>query len=96
MGINIRKFVKNAIVEDNGRGDLFFDIAPKGRFTARVIAKDDGVLAGVKLEAFDIGFNYNLPMGNGSFVVPNALEVFINFDISPNRLRNRKDFSRFY
>jgi len=48
MGINIRKFVKNAIVEDNGRGDLFFDIAPKGRFTARVIAKDDGVLAGVK------------------------------------------------
>ena len=48
MGINIRKFVKNAIVEDNGRGDLFFDIAPKGRFSARVIAKDDGILAGVK------------------------------------------------
>ncbi len=48
MGINIRKFVKNAIVEDNGRGDLFFDIAPKGRFLARVVAKDDGVIAGVK------------------------------------------------
>lgn len=48
MAINIKKFVKNAIIEDNGRGDLFFDIAPKGRFTARVIAKDDGVLAGVK------------------------------------------------
>jgi len=48
VAINIRKFVKNAIIEDNGRGDLFFDIAPKGRFTARVIAKDDGVLAGVK------------------------------------------------
>ena len=48
MGISIRKFVKNAIDEDNGRGDLFFDIAPKGRFTARVVAKNDGVLAGVK------------------------------------------------
>ena len=48
MAINIRKFVKNAIVEDNGRGDLFFDIAPKGRFLARVIAKDDGIIAGVK------------------------------------------------
>jgi nicotinate-nucleotide pyrophosphorylase (carboxylating) len=48
MGINIRKFVKNAIIEDNGRGDLFFDIAPKGRFSARVIAKDNGILAGVK------------------------------------------------
>jgi nicotinate-nucleotide pyrophosphorylase (carboxylating) len=48
MALNIRKFVKNAITEDNGRGDLFFDIAPKGRFTARVIAKDDGIIAGVK------------------------------------------------
>jgi len=48
MAINIRKFVKNAITEDNGRGDLFFDIAPKGRFTARVIAKDDGIIDGVK------------------------------------------------
>ena len=48
MAINIKKFVKNAIIEDNGRGDLFFDIAPKGRFTARVIAKDNGILAGVK------------------------------------------------
>ncbi len=46
--INIKKFVKNAIIEDNGRGDLFFDVAPKGRFTARVISKDDGVIAGVK------------------------------------------------
>jgi nicotinate-nucleotide pyrophosphorylase (carboxylating) len=46
--INIKKFVKNAIIEDNGRGDLFFDIAPKGRFSAKVIAKADGVLAGVK------------------------------------------------
>ncbi|MEA3314893.1 MAG: carboxylating nicotinate-nucleotide diphosphorylase [Campylobacterota bacterium] len=48
MGLSIRKFVKSAISEDNGRGDLFFDIAPKGRFTARVISKDDGILAGVK------------------------------------------------
>ncbi|PHO08808.1 nicotinate-nucleotide diphosphorylase (carboxylating) [Malaciobacter canalis] len=46
--INIKKFVKNAIIEDNGRGDLFFDVAPKGRFKAQVICKDDGVLAGVK------------------------------------------------
>jgi len=48
MAIEIKKFVKNAILEDNGRGDLFFDVAPKGRFTARVIAKDDGIIAGVK------------------------------------------------
>ena len=46
--INIKKFVKNAIIEDNGRGDLFFDIAPKGRFKAKAVVKDDGILAGVK------------------------------------------------
>jgi len=46
--IHIKKFVKNAIIEDNGRGDLFFDVAPKGRFKARAIAKADGILAGVK------------------------------------------------
>jgi nicotinate-nucleotide pyrophosphorylase (carboxylating) len=46
--INIKKFVKNAIIEDNGRGDLFFDVAPKGRFTARAICKSDGILAGVQ------------------------------------------------
>ncbi len=45
--INIKKFVKNAIIEDNGRGDLFFDVAPKGRFTAKVISKSDGILAGM-------------------------------------------------
>jgi len=49
MAINIRKFVKSCIIEDNGRGDLFFDIAPKGRFSAKVICKSEsGILAGVK------------------------------------------------
>lgn len=61
--INIKKFVKNAIIEDNGRGDLFFDVAPKGRFTAKAIAKDDGILAGelyakalAKTEKFECKF----------------------------------------
>jgi len=61
--INIKKFVKNAIIEDNGRGDLFFDVAPKGRFTARVIAKSDGIIAGIqyakvlaRTEKFDCKF----------------------------------------
>ena len=64
--INIKKFVKNAIIEDNGRGDLFFDVAPKGRFTARVICKSDGILAGIqyakvlaRTEKFDCKFLKN-------------------------------------
>ena len=61
--INIKKFVKNAIIEDNGRGDLFYDVAPKGRFKAKVIAKEGGILAGeiyakalAKTEKFDCKF----------------------------------------
>ncbi|MCT7445691.1 carboxylating nicotinate-nucleotide diphosphorylase [Aliarcobacter skirrowii] len=46
--INIKRFVKHAINEDNGRGDLFYDIAPEGKFTAKIISKSEGVLAGVK------------------------------------------------
>lgn len=46
--IHIKKFVKYAINEDNGRGDLFYDIAPIGKFTAKIISKSDGILAGVK------------------------------------------------
>lgn len=61
--INIKRFVKAAINEDNGRGDLFFDIAPDGSFTAKIVSKSDGILAGVKYagilaktEKFDINF----------------------------------------
>ena len=46
--INIKKFVKNAIIEDNGRGDLFFDVAPKGRFMLVRLVNQMGFLAGVQ------------------------------------------------
>ncbi|MDG1213445.1 MAG: type IX secretion system membrane protein PorP/SprF [Flavobacteriaceae bacterium] len=55
-----------------------------------------GFSAGMKLDALDIGFNYSIPMGNSQFATPNAFEIFVNFDLSPYRVRNRKDFSRFY
>ena len=46
--IHIKRFVKQAITEDNGRGDLFYDIAPDGKFTAKIVSKSNGILAGVK------------------------------------------------
>lgn len=55
-----------------------------------------GVSAGMKIEALDIGFNYSLPMGASQAAAPNAFEIFVNFDLSPFRDRNRRDFSRFY
>jgi type IX secretion system PorP/SprF family membrane protein len=55
-----------------------------------------GISAGIQLESLDIGFNYTLPVGTSQFATPNAFEIFINFDLSPYKVRNRKDFSRFY
>ncbi len=55
-----------------------------------------GVAAGIKIQSFDIGFNYSFNMGNSTQAVPSSFELFMAFDLSPFRIRNRKDFSRFY
>jgi nicotinate-nucleotide pyrophosphorylase (carboxylating) len=44
----IEKFVKEALAEDVGRGDLYALIEPSKDATANIIAKSEGVLAGVK------------------------------------------------
>jgi len=43
----IRKFVKAALQEDIGRGDLFYLVGNSKKATAQIICKDGGVLAGV-------------------------------------------------
>lgn len=43
----IRKFVKAALQEDIGRGDLFYLVGNSKKATAKIICKDSGVLAGV-------------------------------------------------
>ncbi len=42
----IEEFVKEVLLEDIGRGDLFGRVAPKRAATAEVIAKSDGLVAG--------------------------------------------------
>ncbi|WP_457593777.1 carboxylating nicotinate-nucleotide diphosphorylase [Hydrogenimonas sp.] len=42
----IEEFVKEVLLEDIGRGDLFGRVAPKRRATAQVVAKSDGIVAG--------------------------------------------------
>ncbi len=43
----IKKFVKQALQEDIGRGNLFFLVGKNSKATAKIVAKDSGVLAGV-------------------------------------------------
>lgn len=57
----IEKFVKEALAEDVGRGDLFALVEKAQKASAKIIAKSDGILAGQKyidvlarLECFEI------------------------------------------
>ena len=60
----IRKFVKAALQEDIGRGDLFCLVGNSKKATAKIVCKDSGVLAGVsyakalcKIEKLDYKFH---------------------------------------
>ena len=44
--MRIKEIVREAILEDIGRGDLFTLVSDRRQVEAKVIAKDDGVLAG--------------------------------------------------
>jgi len=60
----IEDFVKESLAQDVGRGDLYALVEPSVKSKAEIIAKSDGVVAGVmyinvlaKLEEFDITWN---------------------------------------
>ncbi len=60
----IKRFVKKALQEDIGRGDLFYLVGNNKKATAEIICKDSGVLAGVtyakalcKIEKLDYKFH---------------------------------------
>lgn len=46
--LKIKEFVKNALLEDIGRGDLFAPLAPRAYFQAKIIAKNSGIISGVE------------------------------------------------
>lgn len=61
VGIMIEQFVKEALAEDVGRGDLYALVEPATPASAKIIAKSDGVVAGrkyidilAKLENFSV------------------------------------------
>jgi nicotinate-nucleotide pyrophosphorylase (carboxylating) len=62
--MQLLEFMKVALEQDVGRGDLFERVAPTGEFEAKIISKDSGVLAGVEyatklqeLEDFELSWN---------------------------------------
>ena len=64
VGIMIKRFVKATLAEDVGRGDLYALVEPAVPASAKIIAKSDGVVAGViyvdmlaELEHFNLTWN---------------------------------------
>ncbi len=60
----IKKFVKVALQEDVGRGDLFYLVGSNEKAVAKIISKDSGILAGAvyakalcRIENIDIKFH---------------------------------------
>lgn len=64
VGVMMEDFVKASLAQDVGRGDLYALVEPSIDASAKIIARSDGVVAGVeyinvlaKLENFEISWN---------------------------------------
>ena len=45
---NISRFVKDTLSEDIGRGDLYENLAPNKKYKAKIVAKQNGIVSGIK------------------------------------------------
>ena len=80
VGIMIEAFVKEALAEDVGRGDLYALVEPAVDASAKIIAKSIGVVAGqtyidalAKLEGFQVEWLKN---DGESFLVGDIIAIF--------------------
>ncbi len=69
MLLNEIEFIKEALKEDIGRGDLFARISEPKEIKAYILAKSDGVFSGKRYikafeKLFDIEINFNIDDGN--------------------------------
>jgi nicotinate-nucleotide pyrophosphorylase (carboxylating) len=75
--MSIKKFLEDTISEDIGRGDLFARVSKPIKAKAKIVAKSDGVLAGVEyinelVNMYDISFKWYFNDGD-RFVVGDKL-----------------------
>ena len=80
VGIMIESFVKEALCEDVGRGDLYALVEPAVAASSKIIAKSDGVVAGqkyigvlCKIEGIDVEW---LKHDKESFVKGDTIALF--------------------
>ena len=83
LGTNIKKELLRFIAEDIQNGDITSALLPKNKITAKIISKENGILAGVKFvgDIFRIkGCNVKIIKKDGTKLKPNQtiLQVFGN------------------
>ena len=74
MGTNIKKELLRFITEDIQNGDVTSILLPKNKITAKIISREDGILAGVKFagDIFRIkGCNVKIIKKDGAKLKPN-------------------------
>lgn len=78
-------------------GNMSFGINEHINFLESATFSELGIASSITLERFEFGLNYRVPIGNQARqFLPNALELFLLFDVSRFTERGRKDYSRFY
>jgi len=83
--------------QDLTLGNISFGINEHINFLEAATFTELGVATSLTLETFEFGLNYRMPFGTeAKQFVPNALELFLVFDISRFGERGRKNYSRFY
>jgi len=74
LSLNIKKQLANFLSEDIGKGDITSALLPKRKISARIISRENAVVAGVKYakEIFGLkGCNVKIVKKDGSKIKPN-------------------------
>ena len=83
MGTNIKKELLRFISEDIQRGDITSVLLPKNKINAKIISREDGILAGIKF-AGDIfrlkGCRVRIIKKDGAKVKPNQIILQVSGD----------------
>ncbi len=83
MTFNVTKELKNFLDEDIGKGDITSSLLPRKKITARIISREQAVVAGVRFakEIFKIkGCNVQILKKDGQKVNPNQTILKISGD----------------
>jgi hypothetical protein len=83
--------------QDVQLGNISFGVNEHFSFMEAASFTQIGFASSITLETLEFGLNYSIAIQNkAQLLLPNALELFLTFDISRFKERGRKGYSKFY